>query len=147
MQTYMVFLWMALIVGALFCEAMTAALVSIWFLPAALVSMILAICEVKIWVQVLVFFLLSFFLLAVFQIFFRKRVKYGRKTATNADALIGKKVLVTSDINNLLSSGEVKVGGQVWSARSTSDDETIPAGTLVEIVDISGVRLICRKIL
>ena len=66
------------------------------------------------------------------------------KNRTNADALIGAHAIVQETIDNLHESGSVKVKGLVWTARSTDDDITIPAGSLVTVCEISGVKLICK---
>ena len=42
------------------------------------------------------------------------------------------------------AAGMVTVDGQEWSARS-ADDRVIPAETLVEILEISGVKLLVRQ--
>ncbi len=61
----------------------------------------------------------------------------------NADSLIGKSGVVQEPINNLAETGSVKIAGLVWSARSAGGEE-IPAGTVVLIRNIQGVKLICE---
>ena len=60
---------------------------------------------------------------------------------TNADSLVGKECPVTEGICNLRSQGQVKVNGMTWSARS-ADDSEVPAGSIVRIERIEGVKLI-----
>lgn len=64
-----------------------------------------------------------------------------RTVPTNSYSLIGKKGLVIVDINPLDASGQVKVNGEVWSAKS-ENDEVISKDTEVEILKIDGVKLI-----
>ena len=45
------------------------------------------------------------------------------------------------EIDNLRGIGQVKVGGAIWTARSTQD-EPIPKGTLVRVERIEGVKAI-----
>lgn len=142
---YMVWLWLAVVVMALICEGITTALVSIWFVPGAVIAIVLAALELEVWIQALVFFVVSIVSVAVFQSLFRKKLKGGKKNATNLDRIIGETAVVTETIDNLRAEGCVKVGGQLWSARSDFD-ETINEGEIVEIVAVSGVKLICRKI-
>ena len=54
--------------------------------------------------------------------------------------------MVEVDISNSEELGAVKVGGQVWSARMSSDGETARVGEFVIVESISGVKLICRRI-
>ena len=64
---------------------------------------------------------------------------------TNADRIIGTEALVTEDINNIQATGAVRIGGIVWSARSESDTP-IPAGTLVRVLRIEGVKVYVEKV-
>ena len=64
-----------------------------------------------------------------------------KKEDTNAGRYLGKIGIVTSEINNIAAVGQVKVLGNVWSARS-SDGSIIPAGASVLVLRIEGVKLI-----
>ena len=60
-------------------------------------------------------------------------------TKTNVDAVIGTSGLVTVAIDNVEAHGQVKLGAMEWTARSASG-EVIPAGTLVKVDKIEGVK-------
>ena len=139
----MPYFWIVVMVAAVAIEVATpGALVAIWFLPAAFISMILAFFEISIYVQIPVFLVLS---LAC--IFFARPwlVRPSKKSATNIDAIIGEKGIVVEKIENIAGAGQVKVRGQCWSARSVSDDCEYEEGDVVEIVAVEGVKLICKK--
>ena len=70
-------------------------------------------------------------------------VKYinQNRVKTNADSLIGETAVVTEAIDNLAGAGQVRVNGQIWTARSSEEDREIPEGTRVRILEISGVKL------
>ena len=70
----------------------------------------------------------------------------SRTVRTNADSLIGQTALVTQDIDNLNAKGQVKVEGQIWTARSISDDVQLHEGQKVMIESISGVKVIVKPI-
>ena len=76
---------------------------------------------------------------------FARRVLRPKGAATNADRIIGQEALVTQPINNTLSQGEIKVFGQLWTARAADGGE-IPAGSLVRVREIVGVKAIVEKI-
>ena len=59
----MQFVWLGVIALAIIVEASTSALVSIWFIPSAIISFILALCKVDLWIQIVVFFVASALLL------------------------------------------------------------------------------------
>ncbi|MBQ7172780.1 MAG: NfeD family protein [Clostridia bacterium] len=143
MQTYVI-LWAAILVFAIVAELGTAALVSVWFMPGALAALILAICKVDLWIQIVAFFALSGICLFVGFKFFRHKMMKNPAVRVNADGLVGKEGVVTESIDNLAETGSVKINHQIWSAR-TKNGEKIPAGAVVVVEEISGVKLICRK--
>jgi len=57
---------------------------------------------------------------------------------TGAAALVGQNALVVERIANREAVGTVKIGGEVWTARSFDDDRVIEAGERVEVVEIRG---------
>lgn len=142
----MIWIWLAVMLLALVCEGCTTALVSIWFVPPAIISMILAVIGVDVWIQVVVFFVVAIASIAVFHSVFKKKLAITKKKATNTDVLIGEKAVVTEDIDNLRAIGCVKVNGQLWSALNENETETVKIGDVVEIVAVKGVKLVCRKI-
>ena len=52
-------LWAVVFVAALWIEAETCEMVAMWFLPGAVTSLVLALCQVEWWIQVVVFIVLS----------------------------------------------------------------------------------------
>lgn len=139
----MPYVWIAVIITAVVAESMTSALVAIWFMPSAIVSMILAFFSVPVLVQVLVFMLVSALLIILSKMIFKNVLKV-RPTPTNADTVIGESAVVTERICNMENKGLVKVRGQIWSAKS-ADGADIEQGDIVSVISIEGVKLICRK--
>lgn len=131
-------IWLVLMVIFLIIEAMTVVTVSLWFAAGALVALLVSLIGLEIWIQVVLFFVVSGVLLACLRPLVQRHLK-PRITRTNVDALIGTKGYVTADIDNLSAAGQVKLGGMEWSARSTHG-LPIPAGTLVKVDHIEGVK-------
>lgn len=135
-------LWIILIIAFLVIEAGTVTLLTIWFAAGSIVSAVLAALGVPFGWQLGVFFAVSIILLLTARPVFNKMLK--QKTSTNKDSLIGTQTFVTEKIDNLAQSGYVKINGVFWAARSI-DDAVIECGTLVEIKEIHGNKLIvCR---
>jgi membrane protein implicated in regulation of membrane protease activity len=140
----MAFVWLFVIVAAIVMEAATVALVSIWFVPSACIAMILALCDVALWIQLLVFFAVFIILMIALKPVFKKNI--GLKIVpTNADTVIGMQAVVTESIDNLRAQGQVKVRGQVWTARSSDEKTIYEAGEIVSVLAIEGVKLVCSK--
>ena len=70
--------------------------------------------------------------------------RWGKTVTTNAYSIIGKKGIVTKDIDPVNGLGQIKVNGEVWSAKSDTE-ERIPADTEIEIVKIDGVKAVVTK--
>lgn len=124
-------------------EVATLGLTSIWFAGGAVVAVIAAALQAPIWLQILLFFAVSLLLL-----FFTRpvAVRYFNKdrVRTNVESMIGRQAIVTSEIDNLQGIGQVTVGGQEWSARTEKDGLNLQPGTVVDIVAVSGVKLIVK---
>ncbi len=134
-------IWLGLMVMFLIVEAACPIhLVSIWFAAGSLVALIVALFGGAIWLQGVVFLVVSAGLLALFWPFVKKFIN-PKVTATNADSLIGSIAQVIEDIDNIDSHGKAKVNGMEWTARSL-DGTVIAKGTLVRIHHIEGVKLI-----
>ncbi len=144
MDSYMPFIWLAVVILSVVVEASTFTLVSVWFIPAALISMILAFCSVDLWIQLVVFIAVSLLLIIFMKPIF-KNIFGVKPIATNADAVIGERAVVIEPIDNLAGSGQVKVKGQVWTARAHDKDATYEKDEVLSVIAIEGVKLICKK--
>ena len=121
-------------------EAITVGLVSVWFAVGALAGLFAAALGAGLWLQITVFLGVSALALALFKPMSGKFLR-PKLSATNADRVIGASALVTETIDNSQAQGQVKVKGQVWSARS-DQDVVIPAGRNVRVLRIEGVKVI-----
>ena len=136
--------WLAIVIVLLVIEIATLGLTTIWFAGGALVACIAALLHANIWVQIVLFLVVSVLLL-----FFTRplAVRYMNKdrTKTNVDSMVGKEAVVTEAIDNLKAQGVVQVNGLECTARSEESQEVIPKGAIVEVGRVDGVKLIVRK--
>ena len=140
---YMEVLWLVLLIVFAVLEASTVSLVSIWFMGGALTALIAALCGAEIWLQIILFFVVSIALLLCLRPLSKKLLK-KRKIATNADSNIGKTAVVTETIDNLRGTGAVKISGVEWSARSV-DDSVLEKDAVVRILRIEGVKVCVER--
>ena len=61
------------------------------------------------------------------------------------DTIVGERCVVTETIDNFAGCGQVKVKGQLWSARGFFDDDIFERGETLRIVAIEGVKAVCKK--
>ena len=132
-------IWFGLLILFGILEAVTVSVVSIWFMAGSLAAILTALCGASLPVQIVLFLAVSVALLACLRPLVRKYVS-PKITATNADRVIGKTAVVTESIDNIAAQGAVKVGGVVWTARS-SGGKPIAAGAQVQVDRIEGVKL------
>ena len=147
--------WLAAFIAFAIGEAITVGLVSVWFAVGALAKatydrlfrwlgalagLFAAALGAGLWLQITVFLGVSALALALFKPLSGKFLR-PKLSATNADRVIGASALVTETIDNSQAQGQVKVKGQVWSARS-DQDVVIPAGRNVRVLRIEGVKVI-----
>lgn len=136
--------WVAALVVFLIVEAVTAGLVSIWFVFGSLVALICAALGAAVWLQIFWFVIVSVATLVLTRPLVKRYVD-SRSVATNADRSIGRTAVVTERIDNLAAAGAVKLDGVVWTARSTDDAVAIEAGERVTVRAIEGVKLIVER--
>ena len=132
-------IWLLTAIVLVVGEALTVGLTFIWFAVGALGGLVVAVLGGPIWLQVVVFLALSALALALVRPLAAKLMRPGR-VATNADRIIGKTAMVTETIDNLSGQGQVKVAGQIWTARSERD-VVIPKDTEVTVLRIEGVKV------
>lgn len=134
------YLWLVLMIGFVAAEAACPFhLVSIWFAVGSLVALVAAALDAQMWLQITLFAVVSVGLLVATLPLVKKFV-IPKQAKTNVDSVIGSRGYVTEEIDNLSASGQVKLGGMYWSARS-EDGHSIPVGALVEVARIEGVKV------
>lgn len=135
------YLW--LIAAGIFfvVEMATTGFLIFWLGVGSLIAMITSFITDNIFIQTVSFVITSVALIPLTKPLVKKYIDDGKTTVTNANRLIGEVGIVTVDINSLEASGQVKVNGEIWSAKA---DENIATGTEVEILRIEGVKLIVK---
>lgn len=136
--------WVVALVVFLIVEAVTAGLVSIWFVFGSLVALICAALGAAVWLQIFWLVIVSVATLVLTRPLVKRYVD-SRSVATNADRSIGRAAVVTERIDNLAATGAVKLDGVVWTARSTDDAVAIETGERVTVRAIEGVKLIVER--
>ena len=135
--------WLGVLILMILLELATMGLTTIWFAGGALAAFIAALCGASLLVELGLFLVVSFLLLFAFRPLAMRYVN-SRTVKTNVESLAGKTARVTEEINNEIGQGTAVLNGQEWTARS-ADDTVIPAGSLVVVDAVSGVKLLVHK--
>lgn len=136
----MTIFWLIAFILFVVGEAVTVGLVSIWFAVGSLGALAAAALGGGLWLQIVIFLLLSALSLMLLKPLSRKWMAGHKAARTNADRVIGETALVTEDIDNTMATGQVRVDGQIWTARS-AHGVVIPAGSRVKVLSIQGVKV------
>ncbi len=131
-------IWLIALIVLVVGEALTVGLTFIWFAVGSLGGLVTAVLGGEIWLQIVVFLVLSALSLALVRPLAAKFLRTSR-TPTNADRILGRTAVVIQQIDNVAGQGQINVSGQVWSARSAGG-VVIPVGTQVRVQRIEGVK-------
>ena len=126
------------------CEIITVGFLVFWLGVGALIAMLVSFFTSNIIIQMSVFVVSSGLLIFATRPLVNKISKKD-VVPTNVYSLIGKKAVVTEDIDWVTGKGQIKFEGEIWSAKS-KEQVNIPVGSEVEIVSIEGVKAFVKPI-
>lgn len=110
---------------------------------AAVAAGIVAALGAGLVAQFLVFIVASLASLAVLRPIAKKHLRTPVQLRTGTAALVGAKAVVTQQVDDL--SGQVKIGGELWSARAFMEGEIIEPGARVEVAKIDGATALVYR--
>ena len=131
--------WIIVAGVALLIEAITTGLTSIWFTIGGFVAAVAAWLGAGLPVQIILFLVVSIALMLLVRPLAKKKVT-GEVVPTNADSLIGRKLVVIEEVNNREKTGKAKVGDIDWTLRSLNGT-VIPKDSIVVVKEIEGTKL------
>lgn len=134
-------IWLIIAGACLILEIMSAGFLIFWFMLGALITMLCSFVISNIIVQVAIFLISSTVLLFATKPFVEKFLKSTTNYQTSSSSIKGTVGKVISDINPDEAKGQIKINGEVWSAKS-SNGSFIPTGTEVTVEKIEGVKAI-----
>ena len=135
--------WIAWLIAAAalsIAEYLTLTLAFGLLAAAALVAAIVAGIGGSLLAQVLAFAITGAVGLLIVRPIARRQLTHTPLVREGSYALIGKRAAVVEEVTG--TQGLVKLSGEVWSARALDEDQVIPAGTLVDVMEIEGATAI-----
>ncbi|MFF5990786.1 NfeD family protein [Prauserella flavalba] len=133
-------IWLIVGVGLIVAEVLSGDFVLLMLGLGALFGAGSAALSGNAFVDVAVFAVASIGLLVLARPALKRRFLSGPGVKTNADALVGAQAVTVSTVD--AHSGQVKLAGDVWSARSIAEGHVIDPGTTVTVVEISGATAV-----
>jgi membrane protein implicated in regulation of membrane protease activity len=110
---------------------------------AAVLAAVIALVGGGLALQWTVFIAVSIASLAVLRPLARRHLRTPARLRTGAAALVGAPALVLERVD--VNGGQVKIGGEVWSARSYDEDEVIEPGVRATVMKIDGATALVAE--
>ena len=138
-------IWLIIAGVCLVIEIITVGFLVFWLAIGALLAMLTSFFTDNLIIQTAVFVISSGLLIFATKPFVKKFMDNKKSVKTNVYSVVGKVGIVTSDINSIDGSGQVKVNGEVWSEKK-KNDANIAKGTEVQVKEINGVKAVVTPI-
>ncbi|MFR8104803.1 MAG: NfeD family protein [Clostridia bacterium] len=119
-------------------EIATTGFLVFWFGIGCLFAMVTSFFTDNVFIQSTVFVISSTCLLFFTRKFVNKFANNKEKINTNAFSVLGKTGIVTEEINAANGTGQVKIEGEIWTAKA---DQVIPEGSSIDVLKIDGVKV------
>ena len=132
-------LWLTVFLAFAVVEMLTLDLFLIMLGGGALAGLIADFAGADFWLQIVIFCVVSLLMIVFVRPVALNHLRKGpTEQLSNIDRLIGQPALVIEAVSS--TSGLVKIGGDVWSARSAAG--VIDAGATVQVTKIDGATAV-----
>lgn len=132
--------WLIIGVVLVAAEALSGDFVLLMLGGGALASAAAAGLGAPVLLTAGVFAVVSLGLIAGVRPVIKRKLHAGDTTRTNTEALVGSRAVTVTDVT--VDSGRVKIGGEIWSARTMAETEVIESGRSVTVIEISGATAV-----
>jgi membrane protein implicated in regulation of membrane protease activity len=133
-------IWIVILVVTAVIEAATVNLVTLWFSVGALFAMAASLFGAPIWLETIIFFVVSIVSLIIFFPLVKKKLKVGMHK-TNVDSIIGKEGVVVKKIA-FNQVGQVNINGVIWPAAGENEHEI---EEIVKVIGVEGNKVIVSR--
>jgi membrane protein implicated in regulation of membrane protease activity len=137
-------IWLIAALALAGAEALTGDLFLLMLGGGALAAAGSSLVFDDLWVQGAVFLVVSILMLALVRPVLRRHLTSGEGMPVPAKALEGKSALVLDRVAR--HEGQVKLDGEIWTARPANDDDVYEPGDHVTVVHIEGATAVVQKV-
>ncbi|MFZ2172788.1 MAG: NfeD family protein [Rhodococcus sp. (in: high G+C Gram-positive bacteria)] len=134
-------IWLIAGVALAAAEALTGDFFLLMLAGGALATAgVTAVTDFPVWVDAVIFAVTSLALILGVRPVLLRRFAAPPPTPTGVAALTGKQALVLEEVGE--HAGQIKLGGDVWTARPLDTTEVYPVGTTVTVMEIDGATAV-----
>src|SRR3954469_25598510 len=110
---------------------------------AAALAAIVAAVGAPVEVQVVIFLLASVASVAFIRPIARRHMRTPARLRSGTAALVGTQALVLERVDR--DCGQVKIGGEIWTARAYDEDDVFEPGSRVDVMKIEGATALVAE--
>jgi membrane protein implicated in regulation of membrane protease activity len=136
--------WLGLAIALGVLELFSLDLILLMLAAGAVVGMIVALLGLDVWVQVLAAVAASIAALGLVRPSVVKRLHAGPNLVLGHEALVGRTGVVVEEVSS--QGGQVRIGGELWTARPYDEDAVIEPGVKVDVFQIKGATALVHKV-
>ena len=137
-------IWLVFALGLAGAEALTGDMFLLMLSGGALAAAGSSwLLDLPVWADGAVFLVVSVLLLAVVRPALRRKLTAGKGLPEPVKALEGKPALVLGRVSQ--HDGQVKLDGEVWTARPYNDNDVYEPGDSVTVMHIDGATAVVWK--
>jgi len=137
-------IWLVFALGLAAAEALTGDMFLLMLSGGALAAAGSSwLLDLPVWADGAVFLVVSVLLLAVVRPTLRRKLTAGKGLLEPVKALEGKPALVLGRVSQ--HDGQVKLDGEVWTARPYNDNDVYEPGDSVTVMHIDGATAVVWK--
>ena len=137
-------LWLGLAILLGVLELFSLSLILLMLSAGAVVGMALALVNLPVGVQVVGAVITSVGMLALVRPNMISRLHSGPELRLGHQALVGRQALVVSEVSS--QGGQVRINGELWTARPYDETEVIEPGATVDVFEIRGATALVHKV-
>jgi membrane protein implicated in regulation of membrane protease activity len=137
-------IWLIAALALAGAEALTGDLFLLMLGGGALAAAGTSLIFDDLWIQGAVFLVTSVLLLGLVRPVLRRHLASGEGMPEPARALEGKSALVLDRVAR--HEGQVKLDGEIWTARPANDNDIYEPGDHVTVVHIDGATAVVQKV-
>ena len=137
-------LWLGLAILLGVLELFSLSLILLMLAAGAVVGMALALVNLPLGVQVVGAVITSVGMLALVRPNIVSRLHSGPELRLGHQALVGRQALVVSEVSS--QSGQIRINGELWTARPYDETEVIEPGATVDVFEIRGATALVHKV-
>jgi membrane protein implicated in regulation of membrane protease activity len=136
--------WLALAILLGVAELFSLDLVLLMLAGGALVGVVVALLGLPVAVQVIAAVAASVGMLALVRPSVVRRLHTGPELTLGHAALVGKQGVVVSEVS--ADAGQVRINGELWTARPYDETRVIPQGARVDVLQIKGATALVHEV-